>query len=302
MSLEGKIYQNLTTNEGLHSHRRTFGQGLFPETGGHVFQNHRMVILSLGLLNAALLISAAVIGIYCANAKDLQIPDLAASPLLVEVNFLRNHTEIIRDKLEAQNTLKKERTNHVQLKLEVKQKKILTDSLQTKISMLQTMKTKLQSNTSAFEKNCGRCPSGWLLVKTSCYYFSNYEVASRKNWSDSRADCIRQGGDLLVIDNLEEQQLISTNFPRTESSSIWLIDGFWIGLTDVRHQGTWTWINNVTETSVTYWKTGEPRSTGAQSGNCAAFHYYGDTMKTWYTGNCQQYLLNWICEKRPSNV
>lgn len=40
-------------------------KGLFTEIGRNRFQHHRLVILSLGLLNAALLISAAVIGIYC---------------------------------------------------------------------------------------------------------------------------------------------------------------------------------------------------------------------------------------------
>ncbi|PWA16297.1 hypothetical protein CCH79_00004519 [Gambusia affinis] len=236
-----------------------------------------------------------------ANAKDLQVPDLAASPLLVEVNFLSNQTEIIRQQKEAQNTLEKERANHGQLKLEVRQKKTLTDSLQRQISILQTEKTNLLSNASALEKNCGRCPSGWLLLKTSCYYFSNYELESRKNWSDSRADCIRQGGDLLIINNLEEQQLISTNFPRVDSSSVWWMNGFWIGLSEVKHLGTWTWTNNVTETSVMYWRSGQPSHTGPQSGNCAAFHYYGDTLRTWYTGNCQQHLLNWICEIRQNN-
>ncbi|XP_036006990.1 CD209 antigen-like isoform X1 [Fundulus heteroclitus] len=301
MSSEGKIYQDLTTDEGSHSHRRIFGQGLFAEIGGNTFQHHRLVILSLGLLNAALLISAAVIGIYCANAKDLQIPGLAASPLLVEVNFLRNHTELIRDKLETQNRLKKERANHVQMKLEVRQKKTLTDSLQRTISMLQTEKTHLQSNRSAFENNCARCPAGWLLLKTSCYYFSKHEPASRKNWTDSRADCVRQGGDLLVINNLEEQLLMSSNFPRIASSSSWWMNGLWIGLTDVQHPGTWTWTNNVTETSTMYWRNGQPSRNGTQSGNCVAFHYYGDNLKTWYTGNCQEHLLNWICEMRPSN-
>lgn len=39
--------------------------GLFTEKGGSVFSRHRVVILSLGLLNAVLLLTAAVIGIFC---------------------------------------------------------------------------------------------------------------------------------------------------------------------------------------------------------------------------------------------
>lgn len=55
------------------------------------------------------------------------------------------------------------------------------------------------------EENCGRCLPGWILLKSSCYYFSPRVSNSKKNWPDSRADCISHGGDLLVINNLEEQ-------------------------------------------------------------------------------------------------
>ena len=58
----------------------------------------------------------------------------------------------------------------------------------------------------ATEESCGRCRAGWALLKSSCYYFSSKHVPdSKKNWADSRADCIRQGGDLLVINDLQEQ-------------------------------------------------------------------------------------------------
>uniref|UniRef100_A0A3B4H8Q8 C-type lectin domain-containing protein n=1 Tax=Pundamilia nyererei TaxID=303518 RepID=A0A3B4H8Q8_9CICH len=58
------------------------------------------------------------------------------------------------------------------------------------------------------EETCGRCPTGWLLLKTSCYYFSHHEINSRKNWTESRQYCINQGGDLLVINNLEDHNNI----------------------------------------------------------------------------------------------
>uniref|UniRef100_A0A3Q0RI28 C-type lectin domain-containing protein n=1 Tax=Amphilophus citrinellus TaxID=61819 RepID=A0A3Q0RI28_AMPCI len=46
-------------------------------------------------------------------------------------------------------------------------------------------------------ETCGRCPSGWILLKTLCYYFSHQEINSRKNWTESREHCVSQGGDLL---------------------------------------------------------------------------------------------------------
>uniref|UniRef100_A0A3B4ZXY9 C-type lectin domain-containing protein n=1 Tax=Stegastes partitus TaxID=144197 RepID=A0A3B4ZXY9_9TELE len=139
---------------------------------------------------------------------------------------------------------------------------------------------------------CSRCPPEWMLLKSSCYRFAHHEVAAQKNWSDSRADCIRQGGDLLVINNLEEQ-----NFVRKSSSNIWWENGYWMGLTDLVSEGTWVWINNVTEAETMYWRNGQPSHGEPQSGNCAAIYYYHDSMKSWYNANCQ-HPLSFICEMK----
>lgn len=267
-----------------------------------MFPTHRLVVLSLGLLNALLLIAAVVIGIYCAKAKDLPISNSAATPLLVEVNYLSNHNDIIRAKLETQAALARERTFHQELKMQLKQTKTVTDGLQRRIETLQTERTNLKANKTSLEENCGRCLPGWILLKSSCYYFSPRVSDSKKNWPDSRADCISHGGDLLVINNLEEQQLLQENRPSSSSSSsssngLWWQNGYWIGLTDVGIPGAWVWVNNMTEVETMYWRTGQPDRSGLHSGHCAASYHFPDTLKTWYTGKCHDLQLNWICEK-----
>uniref|UniRef100_A0A3B5LPH9 C-type lectin domain-containing protein n=1 Tax=Xiphophorus couchianus TaxID=32473 RepID=A0A3B5LPH9_9TELE len=136
------------------------------------------------------------------------------------------------------------------------------------------------------EKNCGKCPSGWLLLKTSCYYFSNYEPESRKNWSDSRADCIRQGGDLLIINNLEEQVDLS----RQASQS-----GFWIGLRDVEEEGVWKWVDG-TRLTEGFWNVGEPNNLNNE--DCAAVYPKSNPFMSWNDAPCN-YNLKWICEMAP---
>ncbi|KAM8736626.1 asialoglycoprotein receptor 1-like isoform 2-T2 [Acanthopagrus schlegelii] len=298
MSSQQEVSRDFNAHGHSGSHHKTSGQ----EKGRSAFSRHRVVILSLGLLNAVLLLTAAVIGIYCAKAQNnfLQGPNSAANSLVVEVNYLRNQSGINKATLEAQSALAKERTNHFQLKMQVKQQKALTDSFQGRIETLQTQRANLQSNKTTLEENCGRCRPGWIVLKSSCYYFSSRQVAnSKKNWLDSRADCIQQGGDLLVINTLEEQQFMSDNVPRL-SSPVWWQSGYWIGLTDVAMPGAWVWVNNVTEVDTAYWRFGQPNHNGPQSGNCAAFYYHSDNVKTWYNGNCQDHQLSWICEMESS--
>ncbi|XP_053192107.1 CD209 antigen-like protein E [Scomber japonicus] len=293
MSFEQKIFQDFNNAGHPRSHRQIFGQGGFTEGGGSAFPREQLVMLSLGLLNAVLLIAAFVVGIYCAKANDnyLQIPHSTATDLTFELSYLRNHSAIVKARLEAETALSRERESRMELKLQVKHQNTLTDELQSQIETLLTERASLQANKSVLEDSCGRCLPGWTLLKSSCYYFPNPMSTSKKNWPDSRADCVSRGGDMIVINNWEEQQLINDNYPRE-----WWQSGFWIGLTDVVLKGRWVWINNVTEAETVYWRSGQPREDGLQSENCAVFLYYDDAIRTWYNGNCNDHVLNWVCE------
>lgn len=295
-----KISRDLNQYGYSGSRHRTFRAG----RGCFAIPRHRQVVLSLGLLNAALLIAAVVIGAYCAKARYLQVPSSAATPYLIEMNYLRNHSAIIKATLEAKANEVKERINYEKLKLQIKQNKVNMDRLQGQIETLRTEKEKLRATQTSLEENCGRCQLGWNLIKSSCYYFSSrLESNSKKNWLDSRADCISKGGDLLVIDNLEEQLLVSATIPvQRTSSGQWWERGYWIGLTDAVLKGTWVWVNNVTEVQTVYWRSGQPKSDGPQSGDCAALLYSSDTNRMWYNGNCQDHQYNWICEAQPSSI
>ncbi|XP_067088045.1 C-type lectin domain family 4 member E-like [Osmerus mordax] len=72
------------------------------------------------------------------------------------------------------------------------------------------------------------CPAGWLKFGCSCYYVST----EKKNWADSRQDCIGRGADLVIINSPEEQAFLNN-----------LNKGVWIGLTDTVTEGTWIWVD-----------------------------------------------------------
>uniref|UniRef100_A0A671UA64 C-type lectin domain-containing protein n=1 Tax=Sparus aurata TaxID=8175 RepID=A0A671UA64_SPAAU len=145
------------------------------------------------------------------------------------------------------------------------------------------------ANVILLGRNCGRCLSGWVHYNSSCYFFSYAESSTdTKNWPDSRAECIRRGADLIVIDNKEEQVGFCTNKKMLRNS-------FWIGLTDTEIEGTWVWINNVTE--VEYWMDGEPNNSHHHGEDCATAVYSpSNPWKTRNDINCNSYQRHWICE------
>lgn len=87
---------------------------------------------------------------YASGAKAkhdyLLAPDSASAPLIIEMNYLRNYSNVIKAKVDAQTELHKRRANHVTLKMQVKEQKIITDRLQGQIETLHKEKANLESN------------------------------------------------------------------------------------------------------------------------------------------------------------
>ncbi|XP_042357355.1 CD209 antigen-like protein B [Plectropomus leopardus] len=262
--------------------------------------SNRLVLVCLGLLNVALLIAAVVIGTYCAKVKEgsLQVSHSAATELINKLNILRgNHSDVIKAEKETKDALERALKNHVQIKEKIEQLKTINDNYQKQTEALLTQKTILLSNMSAFE-NCGRCLSGWVPLNSSCYFFSYSESSVvKKNWPDSRADCIHRGADLIVIDSQEEQIFVSHTIEYMKTSSRFWENAFWLGFTDRNTEGTWRWINNVTEVEQRYWMDGEPNDDGHRGEDCGmAVSSSVNPWKTRNDGNCERSKIHWICE------
>ncbi|XP_062296360.1 C-type lectin domain family 4 member M-like [Scomber scombrus] len=290
------LQRRINFNRYFLSRYEIFGQG------GSPFPNYRLLILCLGLLNAVLLITAVAIGIKCARVKEASLPvsHSAATQLINELNFLRsNHSDVIEAEEEAKKALEAALKNHTQLKVQIEQQKTINDDFQRQMDALRTEKTNLQTNISALEGTCGKCLTGWALFNSSCYFFSYSESKTvKKNWPDSREDCISRGADLVVIDNPEEQKFVSGTIDSMRSGrDIWQ-NGFWIGLTDTEAEGTWVWINNVTEVERRYWMDGEPNNHPNWNGEDCGVAVYSNLnpWKTRYDGPCQEHPIHWICE------
>ncbi|XP_073685570.1 CD209 antigen-like protein C [Garra rufa] len=121
----------------------------------------------------------------------------------------------------------------------------------------------------------------WIYYQSSFYYMST----EKKNWTESRQDCLKRRADLIIINNSEEQEFVKKITEKRE---------FWIGLTDTAEEGTWKWVNGSTLTSG-IWAPGEPN--GKTEENCAVTSLERHPeLIGWFDIKCDG-AHQWICEK-----
>ncbi|XP_047200074.1 hepatic lectin-like isoform X3 [Hippoglossus stenolepis] len=107
---------------------------------------------------------------------------------------------------------------------------------------------------------CPRCEDGWEPHGGKCYFFSLFT----SSWNQSRRQCRSMRGDLVVINNREEQEfLVSRLMEKMDNPE----DKFWIGLTDSKKEDEWLWVDNTRlDPRLKFWRDGEPDNwTGSKS-------------------------------------
>jgi len=93
------------------------------------------------------------------------------------------------------------------------------------------------------------------------------------DWDTARANCKRHGSDLARFDTDELASEAGTG-AADRSRPATSRGGWWIGLTDRTQEGTWAWLDDSAETSVTSWGSGEPGSDAGR--NCALMNDQGE--------------------------
>ncbi|XP_047200060.1 hepatic lectin-like isoform X4 [Hippoglossus stenolepis] len=144
---------------------------------------------------------------------------------------------------------------------------------------------------------CPRCEDGWEPHGGKCYFFSS--VTS--SWDQGRRQCILMRGDLVVINNREEQRFLVS---RLRGKMDTLEDRFWIGLTDSKKEGEWLWVDDTRlDTSLTFWRLKEPDDWKGPNPDEEAYPDGEDCvrmgvedLKSWSDGSCESHHKS-ICEK-----
>ncbi|KAK2865593.1 hypothetical protein Q7C36_001649 [Tachysurus vachellii] len=147
-------------------------------------------------------------------------------------------------------------------------------------------KDQLQSSYSNLNIERDHLQTRWRFFDKSVYNISTV----KKNWWETRQDCIKRGADLVIINSTEEQEFISKNFAGTES---------WIGLTDTGTEGTFKWVDDSPLTTK-FWWTGEPNDYGNEDCVITGFRNAEPNISTWADYACN-HLLAGICEMKIFN-
>uniref|UniRef100_A0A096LVY2 C-type lectin domain-containing protein n=1 Tax=Poecilia formosa TaxID=48698 RepID=A0A096LVY2_POEFO len=140
-----------------------------------------------------------------------------------------------------------------------------------------------------------KCEPGWEPHGGNCYYFST----TKSSWTDSRRSCTDLGSDLVKIDSREEQMFLLERLRVLMKDDE---DMFWIGLTDLKEEGKWFWVDgSPQDKSLTFWKDGEPDNAskdGADSADCARMgrKIEAQGLKSWFDISCN-FPHKSICEK-----
>ena len=154
----------------------------------------------------------------------------------------------------------------------------------------------LSTVTSEAAAAMEECREPWTQLSTGCYLFRD----RNSTWYEAKQECKQSGGHLAEIETQEEQDALEAEI----ESKGWdnsIIYGFWIGLTDVFHDGTWVWDHSGQPMEFSAWAGGEPNNLkGAQ--HCAALTL-GWAKKKWDDTGCEAVKLPYaaICEA-PSKL
>ncbi|CAG10613.1 unnamed protein product [Tetraodon nigroviridis] len=216
-----------------------------------------------------------------AKQGSLHVSHTTAQKLIGGLDDLKsNHSHVMEVKEKAKTTLEAAHKNHTEMKRQIAELKTVNDKYQQQTEVLEQERASLKANYTVLSEAENR--------------------AIKKNWEDSRQDCIRRGADLVVIDRPEEQTFVSHTIETMVTGKYFWDNSFWIGLKDEEVEGTWVWINNVTEVEQRYWIQGEPNNYGPSTGeDCAAFVNIKNPRQTWYDASCSE-EKHWLCETEPN--
>ncbi|XP_041810220.1 CD209 antigen-like [Chelmon rostratus] len=260
-------------------------------------RHYRPAVVSLAVLAAVLLIVDICLGVRYNKLKDTHLTHDDPENINDELNKLH---DAYKTAIETMHSYKKEMdretSRQTQTNWESEHQTKRQRDYEGQFDKLTKDLATLRHRLPMIRDGCRRCPPGWVLMNSLCYYFSFATVTGYKSWQKARDFCRMFGGDLAVIDSKDKENstvnyLIS--FLTSKSNM-----GFWIGLKDSHEEGTWKWLDG-TILVEGYWNEGEPNDINNE--DCAGVYPRENFFKAWNDVSCDA-MMKWICEKAPTST
>ncbi|KAM9449844.1 uncharacterized protein Hap1MRO34_022307 [Clarias gariepinus] len=198
---------------------------------------------------------------------------------IIQLKTSNNNLTIERDQLQtSNNNLTIERD---QLQTSNNNLTIERDQLQTSYSNLTRERVEVQRDRDKFPRTLVD------LNKASCFNSKLYVMSNeKKNWTESRQDCMNKGADLVIINSAEEQDFITEQLQGGHA---------WIGLSDRDTEKVWKWVDGTPVTpGFSKWGPNQPDNQKGDE-DCGMTGYPDE--QHWNDSPCSLKLF-WICEKR----
>uniref|UniRef100_A0AAY4A2F4 Mannose receptor, C type 1b n=1 Tax=Denticeps clupeoides TaxID=299321 RepID=A0AAY4A2F4_9TELE len=130
------------------------------------------------------------------------------------------------------------------------------------------------------------CSAPWIPYLGHCYVLNRTKFP----WQEAQTECVKAGGNLASVHNVEEQSFILTQLGYAQT------DELWIGLNDKKTQLLFDWIDH---SSVTYttWAAEEPSHKHFQQEDCVLIK---GTDGKWADEECEN-KYGFICKKPGSS-
>ncbi|KAM3596537.1 uncharacterized protein V6R79_016227 [Siganus canaliculatus] len=131
----------------------------------------------------------------------------------------------------------------------------------------------------------GSCPLFWFGFNGRCYSY----VSTRMTWAEAELNCVSQGGNLVSIHSLAEENFVKKLIKNFDNAQSWT----WIGLSDVHKEGKWMWSDGCA-VNFQFWSRGQPDNHGKKE-HCV--HVNFDKLRKWNDHQCFQTFPS-VCASR----
>merc|ERR1712126_640174 len=125
------------------------------------------------------------------------------------------------------------------------------------------------------------CPSGWVDAHAEgCFAFLR---ETNVTWINAMRACEKIGGYLAQPQTQKQMEFLhglAEVYAQFSGVYIW-----WLGLSDIGHEGMWAWVHTLEEVTETFWADGSPNTEDENILDCGSIQFFQEKL-LWRDVDC----------------